>query len=142
MAYTTTTVKIPASPDQVWQLIGGFDSLPDWLPFIPNSKVSEGGRVRHLDNPDGDAIVERLEVFNNKERYYSYSIIKAPFPITDYLATIHVKEDRDGNSSLVEWSGSFTPVGVSEKEAINLFHGIFKDGLEALNESFLAKKNK
>lgn len=141
MAYTTTTVKIPASPDQIWQLIGGFDSLPDWLPYIPNSKVSEGGRVRHLDNPDGDAIVERLEVFNNKERYYSYSIIKAPFPITDYLATLHVKEDSDGKSSLVEWSGSFTPVGVSEKEAIDLFYGIFKDGLDALNESFLAKNS-
>ncbi|MGZ9818085.1 SRPBCC family protein [Peribacillus simplex] len=136
MAHTTTTIKISASPDQVWQLIGGFDSLPDWLPYIPSSKVTEGGRVRHLANPDGDAIVERLEAFNNKERYYTYSIMKAPFPITDYLSTIHVKEDTDGKSSLVEWSGSFTPVGVSDEEAINLFHGIYADGLKALGQAF------
>lgn len=137
MAHTTTAIKISASPDKVWQLIGGFDSLPDWLPYIPSSKVSEGGRVRHLANPDGDTIVERLEVFNDKERFYTYSIMKAPFPVTDYLSTIHVKEDTDGESSLVEWSGSFTPAGVTDEEAIDLFHGIYKDGLEALKKSFL-----
>ncbi|MFC9542160.1 SRPBCC family protein [Lysinibacillus sp. NPDC056959] len=136
MANTITSIKIPASPDQVWQLIGGFDSLPDWLPYIPSSKVSEGGRVRSLANPDGDTIVERLEVFNHKERYYTYSIMKAPFPVTDYLSTIHVKADIDGKSSLVEWFGSFTPIGVSDQEAIDLFHGIYKDGLEALQNIY------
>jgi uncharacterized protein YndB with AHSA1/START domain len=136
MAHTTTTIKISASPEQVWQLIGGFDALPDWLPYIPSSKVTEGGRVRHLANPDGDAIVERLEAFNEKERYYTYSIMKAPFPITDYLSTIRVKEGKDAKTSLVEWSGSFTPVGVSDEEAINLFHGIYADGLKALGQAF------
>ncbi|TDL91730.1 SRPBCC family protein [Vibrio vulnificus] len=137
MANTTTTIKIPASPDQVWQLIGGFDSLPNWLPYIPSSKLSQGARVRHLANPDGDTIVERLEVFNNKERYYTYSIMEAPFPITDYLSTIHVREIADDcKTSLVEWSGSFTPVGVSDEEAINLFHGIYEEGLKALKQAF------
>ncbi|MDC6266471.1 SRPBCC family protein [Lysinibacillus fusiformis] len=136
MASTITSIRISASPEEVWQLIGGFDSLPDWLPYIPSSKVTEGGRVRHLANPDGDAIVERLENFNDKERYYTYSIMKAPFPVTDYLSTIQVKEDTDGKSSLVEWSGSFTPVGASDQEAIDLFHGIYKDGLEALQKAF------
>lgn len=137
MAHTSTSIKISASPEQLWKLIGGFDSLPDWLPYIPSSEVTEGGRVRYLANPDGNAIVERLEVFNDKERYYTYSIMKAPFPVTNYLSTIHVKEDADGNSSLVEWSGRFTPVGVSDQEAIDLFHGIYKDGLEALQQAFL-----
>ncbi|MFS0855818.1 MULTISPECIES: SRPBCC family protein [Paenibacillus] len=137
MAQTTTSIKISASPEKVWQLLGGFDSLPDWLPFIPKSEASEGGRVRRLTNLDGDAIVERLEVFNDKECYYTYSIMKAPFPVTDYLSTIHVMEGTDGESSLVEWSGSFTPVGVSDDEAIDLFHGIYKDGLEALHQAFL-----
>jgi hypothetical protein len=136
MAHTSTSIKISASPDQVWQLIGGFDSLPDWMPYIPNSEVSEGGRVRRLANPDGDIIIERLEDFNDKERYYTYSIMNAPFPVTDYLSTIHVKTDSDGKSSLVEWSGTFTPVGVSDQEAIDLFNGIYKDGLEALQQGF------
>lgn len=137
MAHTTTSIKVLATPEQVWQLIGGFNSLPDWLPYIPSSELSEGGRVRHLANPDGDVIIERLEAFNDKDRYYTYSIMKAPFPITNYLSTLHVKEDKGGESSLVEWCGSFTPVGVSDEEAINLFHGIYKDGLKALQQAFL-----
>jgi hypothetical protein len=137
MAHTTTTIEIPAAPDQVWQLIGGFNSLPDWLPYIPNSELSQGGRVRRLANPNGDVIVERLEAFNEKERYYTYSIMQAPFPATNYEATIRVRENG-GKGSLVEWSGSFTPVGVSDEEVTSLFHGIYKDGLEALLRAFPA----
>lgn len=133
---TTTKIEIPASPDRVWQLIGGFNSLPDWLPYIPSSEVSQGGRVRRLANPDGSVIVERLEAFNDMERSYTYSIMESPFPVTDYLSTIHVRELVGSKSSLVEWSGSFTPVGVSDEEATNLFHGIYKDGLTALRQAF------
>lgn len=137
MPHTTATIEIPAAPDQIWQLIGGFNSLPDWLPYIPNSELSQGGRVRRLANPNGDVIVERLEAFNEKERYYTYSIMQAPFPATNYEATIRVRENG-GKGSLVEWSGSFTPVGVSDEEVTSLFHGIYKDGLEALLRAFPA----
>lgn len=84
MALTTATIKISASPDQVWELIGGFNSLPDWLPSITSSELSYGGRVRHLSILDGDGIFERLEEYNDKDRYYKYSIMKAQFPVTDY----------------------------------------------------------
>lgn len=50
MASTTAYIDVPHSPDHVWQLIGGFGSLPDWLPYIPHSELSEGGRVRSLKN--------------------------------------------------------------------------------------------
>ena len=55
------SIDIAAPLDQVWQLIGGFNSLPNWLPYIPKSELSEGSRVRHLANRDGQTIVERLE---------------------------------------------------------------------------------
>ncbi|MCY9002455.1 SRPBCC family protein [Peribacillus simplex] len=135
MANTTTTIKVSASPEQVWKLIGGFNSLPDWLPSISSSELSEGGRVRHLADIDGEIIVERLEVFNDKERYYTYSIMKAPFPVSDYQATITVRDIAGSKTSLVEWSGTFTPVGISEEEAINLFHGLYEDGLKALGQA-------
>ncbi|PLN13304.1 hypothetical protein CWM87_31155, partial [Klebsiella pneumoniae] len=90
MATTTISIEISASVDQVWQLMGGFDSLPDWLPFIPKSMVSEGGRVRTLTTSDGGTVIERLEAFDNRQRSYSYSIIQAPFPVVDYLSTIAV----------------------------------------------------
>jgi hypothetical protein len=135
MAHTSASLEVPATAARVWQLIGGFNSLPDWLPFIPGSKLSEGGRVRHLKTADGQVIIERLEAFDEKARSYSYSIVEAPFPASDYLATISVKEVAGSASSLVTWSGSFSPVGVSDEEVAQLFHGIYEDGLMALKEA-------
>ncbi|MGR7056672.1 SRPBCC family protein [Klebsiella aerogenes] len=138
MATTTVSIEIPASVDQIWQLMGGFDSLPDWLPFIPKSVVSEGGRVRTLTTSDGGTVIERLEAFDNRQRSYSYSIIQAPFPVVDYLSTIAVVATADSNITRVEWSGSFTPVNVSDADAEALFSGIYRDGLQALKNNFSA----
>lgn len=136
MADTSVTQEIPASADRVWQLIGGFGSLPDWLPFIPQSELSEGGRVRTLRNPDGEVIKERLEAFNEKERFYSYSIAQAPFPVADYLSTIRVQKVPGRDAAVVEWSGSFAPVGVTDDEIVKLFHNIYAEGLTALKARF------
>lgn len=132
MARASATITLAATPDQVWQLIGGFDSLPDWLPYIPRSVLSEGGRVRSLLNPDGDAIVERLEAFDNSARSYTYSILRAPFPVTGYRSTLRVVGGDGDQSARVDWSGEFTPNGVSDEEASRLFEGIYRDGLSAL----------
>ncbi|MBP2586968.1 uncharacterized protein YndB with AHSA1/START domain [Streptomyces sp. PvR006] len=138
MATTTATLDIPASPDSVWQLIGGFDSLPDWLPYIPTSRLGEGGRVRTLTNKDGGEIVERLESFDDKARSYSYSILQAPFPVTGYLSTLSVHAGPDETTARVEWTGTFTPDGVGDDEAVALFHGIYRDGLAALHATITA----
>jgi hypothetical protein len=136
MATASASIDIPASADQVWQLIGGFDSLPDWLPFIPKSELSEGGRVRSLQTADGAVVVERLEAFDNAAKTYSYSILQAPFPATDYLATLRV--ETQGQGARVTWSGRFAPVGVSEEEVTALFAGIYQGGLQALRANYPA----
>ena len=71
MPTASATIDIPASADQVWQLIGGFNTLPDWLPLITNSELSEGGRVRTLKTADGGVVVERLQTFDNAAKTYS-----------------------------------------------------------------------
>jgi hypothetical protein len=135
MAKAEANVELPVSADRVWALIGGFGSLPDWLPYIPQSELSEGGRVRSLSNPAGEAIVERLMAFDHETRSYSYAIVQAPFPVTNYRSTLCVKRSGDGKGSLVEWSGEFTPNGVSGEEASALFRGIYENGLKALAEA-------
>jgi len=140
MAQAFAQVELPASPDEVWQLIGGFNSLPDWLPYIPSSELSEGGRVRTLANPDGDAIVERLEKFDNAERTYSYSFINSPFPVSTYLATIRVLPEDGGHGSRVQWSSEFTPEGISDAEAGGIFEGIYDLGLQSLAKRFAADR--
>lgn len=132
MTQASATITLPVAPDRVWQLIGGFDSLPDWLPYIPKSELSEGGRVRRLVNPGGDTIVERLEAFDQSARSYTYSILEAPFPVTGYRSTLRVVGIDGDQASRVEWSGEFTPAGVSDDDASRLFGGIYRDGLKAL----------
>ena len=100
MATASAFIDIPASADQVWQLIGGFNSLPEWLPFIPKSELSEGGRVRSLQTADGAVVIERLQAFDNAAKSYSYSILQAPFPATEYLATIKVEAQGQGARGL------------------------------------------
>lgn len=137
MASASAFIDIPASADQVWQLVGGFNSLPDWLPIIAKSESGEGGRLRRLHTPTGDIIVERLETFDNAARTYSYSIVQAPFPVTDYVATLRV--EALGEGARVTWSGRFTPKGVSDEAAQALFEGVYSDGLAALVASVVSR---
>lgn len=134
MATASAFIDIPAAADEVWQLIGGFNALPDWLPFITSSESSEGGRVRRLQTVDGAVVVERLQSFDNAAKTYSYSILQAPFPATEYLATIRV--EAQGQGARVTWSGQFEPVGVSAQEVEELFTGIYQGGLEALRANY------
>jgi hypothetical protein len=69
-------LHLPA--DKVWKLIGGFGSLPDWLPYIPKSELADGGRARHLADADGSMIIERLMAFDEKGRRYTYQTFQAP----------------------------------------------------------------
>jgi hypothetical protein len=134
MASTSVSKTVPASPERVWELIGGFGSLPDWLPFITESILVEGGRVRRLKSSDGGEITERLVAFSETEHSYSYAIVQAPFPVAGYIATLRVHSVA-GHDDLaeVQWSGRFTPTGAAtEQEVVDLFTGIFRDGLDAL----------
>ncbi|USW94384.1 SRPBCC family protein [Pseudomonas proteolytica] len=138
MAKAAAFIEIPVSADQVWQLVGGFNSLPDWLPLIAKSEPGEGGRVRHLQTVDGAVVVEHLQTFDNVARTYSYTISESPFPVSAYLATLQV-EALGEHSAKVTWSGVFTPIaGVTDAEVEELFSGVYTGGVEALRKNFPA----
>jgi hypothetical protein len=67
--------------NDAWVLTGGFGSLRDWFSYVRKSGLSEGGRVRGLVDPDGVTIVERLFAFDQAARSYTYSILRASFPV-------------------------------------------------------------
>ena len=136
MAKASSIVELQVTADQIWKLIGGFGSLPDWLPHIPKSELGEGGRTRHLANPDGSTVIERLMAFDERDRRYTYHILQAPFPVSDYYSTLSVTEIDDGRGSRVEWSGEFKPKGVDDKTALKIFQDIYDDGLRALASKF------
>ena len=59
------------------------------------------------------------------------STLRSPSPATAPPLTVH-EVPGEPESSRVEWSGVFTPVGVGDEEAVALFHGIDAEGLDAL----------
>jgi hypothetical protein len=137
MTSTSVSQIVPASPESVWDLIGGFHALPDWLPFISESIPLEGGRSRRLHTPDGGVVIERMESFSEQERRCTYSFVETPFPVTDCIVTLSVHDvpGRDDAAEVV-WSARFVPDGVSDTEAVDLFNGLYRDGLAALNLAF------
>ena len=136
MAKAASSLELAVPADRVWRLIGGFGSLPDWVSNLAKSELREGGRTRHLTTLDGATIVERLMAFDETGRNYTYHIVEAPLPVTDYYSTLKVVATNSGAGSRVEWSGEFTPKDLSDEAASKIFQGIYDDGLKALAAHF------
>ena len=139
MTNAYASIEIDVDADQIWQLMGGFGSLPDWLPFVVESQLSEGGRVRHLKDIEGNVIIERLLSFNEAEKSYRYTIIEGPAPIKDYDSTLRVLADVSGKSAKIECFCTFTATHISQTEAETLFTQFYKDGLAALKQAIEAR---
>jgi hypothetical protein len=135
MAKVDMKTEIGISPDKAWELIGGFNTLPDWHPAVEKSELEEEGTMRRLSLVGGGTIIEKLEKMDDNERVYSYSIVDSPLPVANYTASIHVIDDGSGNAT-VQWSGEFNADGVAEGDAINTIHGIYQAGLDNLKKMF------
>jgi len=136
MVDTALTLELPVAPAEVWSVVGGFDSMPAWHPWVVESALEEGGRVRRLKALNGSTMVERMTRFDERQRLYSYSFVgDSGLPVgPDYEATLAVK-DKPGGGTIVEWSSSFTPVG-AEADSLKAIHGIYKAGFSALRKRF------
>ncbi len=133
MSNVSMKTHLPVSASQVWQIIGGFNALPDWHPDVEKSELEEEGQVRKLSLAGGGTIIERLEKIDDDARTYSYTITDSPLPLANYVATIKVTGEGEGCK--VEWSSEFEPVG-GESEAVDIVQDIYKTGLDNLKKMF------
>jgi hypothetical protein len=138
MAKVSMSVNLPASADKVWDLIGGFNALPDWHPAVEKSEV-EGdgtGSVRTLHLAGGGTITERLVQLDDAGRVYSYSILSSPLPVANYTGTIRLKESADGSGCALEWESDFEAAGAPEGDAVQVIQGIYQAGFDNLKKMF------
>jgi hypothetical protein len=138
MAKVSMSVNLPASADKVWDLIGGFNTLPDWHPAVEKSEVEgEGkGSVRTLHLVGGGTITERLVQLDEEGRVYSYSILSSPLPVANYTGTIRLKESADGSGCALEWESDFEAEGAPEGDAVQAIQGIYQAGFDNLKKMF------
>jgi uncharacterized protein YndB with AHSA1/START domain len=132
MAEVSVSTRISAPADEVWRLVGGWNALPDWHPAVEKSEVEQGSNLRHVRLADGTEITEQLENIDADERTYTYSITSSPLPVTNYRSTITVRSE--GNTSTVEWSTNFEPLGVPEADVVRSLSDFYRAGLENLKK--------
>jgi mxaD protein len=140
------TVTINAPSDKVWAAVKDFDSLDKWHPAITKDEIVTGtnnkpGAVRALSIKDGPVIKEKLLSYNDAAHSYTYKFVDTPFPIKDYVSTLHVKANKDG-TTLVRWSGTFKrknpaenpPDAESDAAGVKLITGVYQGGLANLKK--------
>jgi len=129
------TLNVPA--EKVWSLIGGFDGLARWHPAVARSEqFSEGGKTRRkLSLTGGGEIVEELERHDDKERAYSYRIIRSPLPVTGYHSELSVG-DQGSQGCTIRWTSTFEPTAGAEQNATTAIRGVYQAGFDGLKGLF------
>ena len=130
MVKVTVIEEFNAPAEQIWDIVGGFNSLSVWHPAVDKSELQEGGAIRKLLLQNGDEAFEELVNHSDELREYSYSIVKSSLPIVEYFSTLKIF--ARGTGSRVEWSGEFHSFGVPDDEASELIKGIYQAGLDNL----------
>jgi uncharacterized protein YndB with AHSA1/START domain len=135
-AEVSRETTIDAKATEVWRAIGPYCSIADWYPGIETCTEENinGALRRRLRTADGGEFLEEQLNHSDQAMRYTYAIVEGPLPVSDYEATLSVSES--GGKTVVVWSGTFAPKGVSEEEATNIVGGIYETGLKAVKERF------
>ena len=134
MAEIRLTARLAAPADDVWNLIGGFNALPDWQPATAASTLSADGRVRRVTMAAGGTVVQ--ELLEEGEHFHTYAMSESPFPVTAYSAILRVRPDAGGEACILEWTSRFEPAGVSEDEAVTAIETVHRKGIANLVRIF------
>lgn len=145
----TLEIKLDATPDEVWAVIGTFQDM-SWHPAVAATSGTGGNqveatRILSLGAPDGPTISELLDKYSAEKRSYSYRITAvdvAVLPVTNYSSHLTVKDDN--GKAVVEWRGAFyrgfpnndPPENLNDDAAIAAVTGVYQAGLHALAERF------
>jgi carbon monoxide dehydrogenase subunit G len=127
-------VRVAADPDEVWELIGHFNRIPDWHPQIADSTLEANGTVRRVRDAQGRETIERLLSRDDTRRSCRYTILEG-LPVSDYTATLAVEPGED-HDARVRWSGEFSAAGTSEAEAASLIGQFLRSGLDNVRRIF------
>jgi hypothetical protein len=132
-ANLSRSIEVSGAPAAVWSAIGAFCAIKDWLP--PVGMCIEDGKTpstRTLVTKDGKAaFVEKQTARSDAEHSYSYTFVSSPLPVTHYSSTIKVTAKGEG-TSVVTWTGSYTPDSGKEKDASDALNGVYDAGLAGI----------
>jgi hypothetical protein len=130
---------IPAPAADVWRIVRNFNGLPDWTPFVAESRIEQGARpdqvgcIRNFRLKDGGTIREKLLALSDYDMSCTYSILESPMAVTDYIAILSLTPITDGNVTLAQWQADFDCAPERENELIRQIGGdVFQSAFSAL----------
>lgn len=141
--FHSTILKAPS--DRVWQVLRDFGGLHRWLPGIAQCVIEDGNRgdqvgaIRHLVASDGAQFREQLVALSDYDLTLAYTILEAPFMVSDHLAELRVIPVTEGGGSFVGWSAEFS-CSPQEQEKIGrlMVDEVFRPGLSAIERGLAA----
>jgi Polyketide cyclase / dehydrase and lipid transport len=139
--YISTVIAAPAS--EVWGLVRNFNALPDWTPFVAESRIEQNARpdqvgcIRNFRLNDGGTIRERLLALSDYDLTCTYAILESPMAVTDYIATISLTPVTDGDRTFAEWQADFECSPENETALVDqIGNGVFQAAFDALKKRF------
>jgi hypothetical protein len=139
--YVSTVIDAPAA--DVWRIVRDFNALPNWAPFVAESRIEQNmrsdqvGCIRNFRLRDGGRIRERLLSLSDYDLSYSYAIIESPMPVEDYISSLSLTPITDGNRTFAEWQADFDCPPDKEAALIQqIGTGFFQAGLTVLKQRF------
>ncbi len=141
MAHVYVSTVIHAPIDRVWDLIGDFNSLPAWHPFVADSIIEDDvaggliGCVRAIEvKDDGGTIREQLVTLSDQEHFCRYSILTGPMAVRNYLATMWLLPVSTSNDTFAQWEANFDADPVDQSAMVDLVTSIFSEGFASVEE--------
>lgn len=139
--YISSVVNAPAA--NVWQVIRNFNGLPDWTPFVAESRIEQNaqpdqiGCIRNFTLKDGGRIRERLLALSDYDLSCAYSILESPMGVENYIAKLSLTPITDGNATFCEWQAEFDCAPEREAALMSqIGSGVFQAAFSALKQRF------
>jgi len=136
MVSVKVSERVEATADRVWDLFRDFGAVQRFSAGIEKVEVTGSGigAVRTLGLPGGTSLQERLEAFDDRGRRLQYAIVAGPIPVSNYLATIEVR-DEGPQACRIDWSSHFEPKGISDDQGRALIEGVYKGGIAGVKKA-------
>lgn len=108
------TIDIARTPDQVWALVGNFDSIATWHPLIASSPADHGNdigskRTLTLKAEGTPSFQEELVKYDAAGHSYQYKIEAVDpkiLPVNNYQAWFELQDGPAGGCT-IEWRAAF-----------------------------------
>ena len=134
---------IPAPAANVWRRVRDFNGLPEWTPFVAESRIEQGlpsdkvGCIRNFILTDGGNIREQLLALSDYDMSCTYSILESPMGVEDYIAKLSLTPVTDGNVTFAQWQADFDCAPEREQALIDqIGKNVFQAAFNALRQSF------